>query len=129
MKTYKKGEIIAKEGEIGNEFFFLMSGKVGAFKEDLVVSEFTEKGTVFGELAAILKRPRSLTLIAMEDTQVLVFDGGYEKLVLKHPEFAKRLMIFLAERLETTTDKLWAIKSVISNTIIENNLLSNENSN
>lgn len=128
MKVFKNGEIIAREGEIGKEFYCLVKGKVGAYKGHIMITEFSDKGTIFGELAAILKRPRSLTLVAHEETHVLVFDKGYEDLVAKHYEFAKKLLIFMAERLETTTDKLWAIKSVIGNSLNENKLGGNENS-
>ncbi|MGE5499016.1 MAG: Crp/Fnr family transcriptional regulator [Syntrophothermus sp.] len=115
MKIFKRGEIIAREGEIAREFFTLIDGHVGAYKENLLVSEFTHKGEVFGELAAILRCPRSLTLVAMEESHLMVYDKGYEDLVVKHPEFAKKLLVHLAARLEQTTDKLGTIKIVMEN--------------
>lgn len=115
MKVFRRGEIIAREGEIASEFFTLVDGHVGAFKDDLLVSEFTRKGEVFGELSAILRTPRSLTLVALQESHLMVYDKGYEDLVVKHPDFAKILLIHLAARLEETTDKLGTIKIVIEN--------------
>ncbi|MEI7812854.1 MAG: cyclic nucleotide-binding domain-containing protein [Ignavibacteria bacterium] len=121
MKVYKKGDIIASEGTVSNEFYFLIEGKVGAFKDDKKISDYSRKGTIFGELAAILKRPRSLTLVALEDTKILAFDRGYQELIIKHPEFAKKILINLAERVSATTDKLWNIKVIINESFHEQN--------
>jgi len=79
------------------------------FKKDFTVAEISARGTIFGELGCILNIPRTATLQAIEPTSVLFVQMTIEEVVAKHPQFAKRLLVDLADRLTRTTDSWWAV--------------------
>ncbi|KAG8529585.1 uncharacterized protein KY384_006222 [Bacidia gigantensis] len=67
-KRFKTGEVIIKEGEPGESFFFLESGGAVAFKSDVgagkeVVKRY-KKGDYFGELALLDDKPRAASVVA-----------------------------------------------------------------
>ena len=106
MKTYYTDEIIVAEREESNEIFMLVSGKVGVYKNDVKITEFSETGTFFGELSGILNKPRTSTVKALEVTNVMVLERGIDELRLRYPEIFKNILIQLAKRVVETTEKL-----------------------
>jgi CRP-like cAMP-binding protein len=106
MKIYKANKIIAVEGESSKEIFMLVQGRVGVYKGIVKVAEFTEGGTLFGELSGILNKPRTASLIALEDTQLMVLDRNIDELRARYPEIFKNILIQLARRVVETTEKL-----------------------
>lgn len=106
MNIYKKNEVIALEGEFSETCFILMNGRIGVFKDNKIVTEITERGAIFGELSSILDQPRTSTLIATQDSQVIVVEKGIDELIKKHPEITRKLMVSLAQRLVSTTNSL-----------------------
>ncbi|MBM4162034.1 MAG: cyclic nucleotide-binding domain-containing protein [Ignavibacteria bacterium] len=107
-KYYSIGDTIARAGDVADGWYILFSGKVGVFKRDFTVDEIHSRGTVFGELGCILNVPRTATLQALEPTSVLFIQMNVDEVVEHHPEFAKRILISLAERLAKTTEAWWA---------------------
>ena len=78
-KTFKSGEILINEGVTGQEFYIIISGRVAATKVSELSGETIElgilkEGDIIGEMAIITNKPRSATIIAIEDTVVLVVD-------------------------------------------------------
>jgi len=106
MHTYKRNEIIAQEGDNSQTCFILISGKIGILKDRNIITEYTDRGTIFGELSAILNQPRTSTLVALEDSQVIIIEKGIDELIKKHPDITKKLMVSLATRLANTTNAL-----------------------
>ncbi len=109
IKEYSENDVLAREGDAEVGWFILMKGKVGVYKRDKKVAEFTQKGVVFGELSSILNTPRTASLIALEPTKVVYFKASLDHLISRYPEIAKNIMKNLAERLAKTTDDLIAI--------------------
>jgi CRP-like cAMP-binding protein len=110
-KYYSIGDTITGMGDPADGFYILLTGKIGVYKKDFTVAEVDKQGTIFGELGCILNIPRTATLQALEPTSVLFVRMTLDELVQKHPEFAKRLLIDLAERLTRTTDSWWSVAS------------------
>ncbi|MFZ4621172.1 MAG: Crp/Fnr family transcriptional regulator [Bacteroidota bacterium] len=108
-KTFKKDEIITKEGELAFDWYVLVSGRVGVFKGELQMNEFSERGVIFGELSGLLARPRTATMRALEDSEVMVVESSIDEVIRNHPDIANKILISLAERLAKTTDEMWAI--------------------
>jgi CRP-like cAMP-binding protein len=108
-KYYSIGDTIAGMGSPADGFYVLLSGKIGVFKKNFTVAEVNARGTIFGELGCILNIPRTATLQALEPTSVLFVRMTIDELVDKHPEFAKKLLIDLADRLTRTTESWWAV--------------------
>ena len=106
-KSYSIGDTITSIGDPADGFYVLLAGKIGVYKKDFAVAEVDTGGTVFGELGCILNIPRTATLQALEPTSVLFVKMTIDELVEKHPEFAKRLLVDLADRLTRTTELWW----------------------
>ena len=108
-KIFRKDEIITKEGYLSFEWYILISGCVGVYKGDIKMNEFSERGVIFGELSGLLARPRTATMIALEDTEVMVVESSVDEVIRNQPEIANKILISLAERLAKTTDEMWAV--------------------
>ncbi|MEW5799077.1 MAG: cyclic nucleotide-binding domain-containing protein [Bacteroidota bacterium] len=108
-KFYKKGDTITEQGELTFDWYVLISGRVGVFRGDMKLNEFSERGMIFGELSGILARPRTATMKALEDSEVMVVESSIDEVIRNHPDIANKILINLAERLAKTTDELWAV--------------------
>lgn len=76
-KTYREGEVIINQGDVGSEFFIVQEGCVQVVIGNECVSEL-EAGSYFGELALISNQKRAATVISKgDDTRVQVL-GRHE---------------------------------------------------
>ena len=80
---YKKDELIYKEGDASNSFYFLVKGKVSFKRKVILVNEqetkFVEKtvlgeGSHFGDLDIIYDRKKKLSAFCVEDTHIISVD-------------------------------------------------------
>ena len=80
---YKKDELIYKEGDASNSFYFLVKGKVSFKRKVILVNEqeprFVEKtvleeGTHFGDLDIIYDRKKKLSAFCVEDSHIISVD-------------------------------------------------------
>jgi cAMP-dependent protein kinase regulator len=66
--TYNDGEIVIKQGDVGENFYLIESGEAAVLQEDDkgVVREIStlHKGEYFGELALLTDKPRAATIKA-----------------------------------------------------------------
>ncbi|MDR1057706.1 MAG: cyclic nucleotide-binding domain-containing protein [Coxiellaceae bacterium] len=74
--VFEKGEFIIHEGEIGQEFYTILDGKVDVSKESGIPNEVIHlatigAGNVLGEISVITQNPRSATVTALEKTTTL----------------------------------------------------------
>ncbi|MEX1196952.1 MAG: EAL domain-containing protein [Pseudohongiellaceae bacterium] len=74
-KLFKAGDIIMREGEMGQCAWLIQSGRVSIFihREDGHVIEVGSRGpgSIIGEMAIVDDQPRSATVQAIEDCRVL----------------------------------------------------------
>ena len=101
-RTASAGEPILTEGEIGDELFALIDGRVQVDRSaDADVSVTLEAGTVFGELAVLAPGPRSATVVAETECTTLVLSRPtLLALVDRHPSVMSEIARVLAERLQ-----------------------------
>jgi len=106
---FKKGEIIIEEGDSGDSVYIIKSGKaivtthVLGRKIELAV---LQKGDLFGEVAFLTGRPRTATVTALENIEVLEFTRPVlEELIEKRPVILKALQDFYYSRLQNTLKK------------------------
>lgn len=71
---YEAGDIIVRQGELGNSMYILANGKVRMFTEDKELGVVGGR-TVFGELAALDPEPRAASVEALEDCTLLRLEG------------------------------------------------------
>ena len=84
--TYKDGEVVIKQGDKGEDFFIIESGraKVTRVNDDGVVETVNElkRGEYFGELALLTNKPRQATVIAVGELKCAVLNrGAFDRLL------------------------------------------------
>lgn len=113
-RSFPASAIVAHEGEVGGGWYVLLSGRVGVFKRDTLITEFTTRGMILGELSSILGHPRTANLVALEETTLLHVDLDLDELIALHPKVVRTLVVSLAQRLEKTTEALTALQRLAS---------------
>ena len=93
----KEGDEVFKEGDHGEEMYILLSGKLGAYvtQSDGIRRWMFEikPGDFFGEMSIIANEPRSATLSAKEDTEIMVLQGiDFYRIVFEHPMIGVRML-------------------------------------
>jgi len=76
-KIYSHGDIIFREGDVGDVMYVIQSGKVKITKKTEsgeVPIATIEKGEIFGEMALFDRQPRSATAVASGDARVVSVD-------------------------------------------------------
>jgi hypothetical protein len=86
---FKKGATIIHEGTTGSYAYLIVSGSVEVSKkvgdEKLVLSRLV-KGNIFGEMSLVDDKPRSATIVALEDTEVKVITRErFESMLEQNP--------------------------------------------
>ncbi|MEO7912708.1 MAG: mechanosensitive ion channel family protein [Roseiflexaceae bacterium] len=105
---YGRGEVLARQGDIGDTFFIIRSGRVRIDVDDsigdtlaAVTVNHLGPGDFFGELALLTGAARGATVTAEEDTEILlVARQDLAPLLQANPELPERLGAVLARRLE-----------------------------
>ena len=95
-----EGEVLAREGRIGREFFLILSGWVAVTQNGRRVNTLGQ-GDFFGELAAMDPGPRNATVTALSDLDVLIIGPREFSAMADIPGFRDALFRSLASRLRT----------------------------
>jgi CRP-like cAMP-binding protein len=92
------GKEMATEGDRGREFFVLLNGEAEVTKQGSRINTM-QKGDFFGEIALVTKMPRTATVTATSDVDVLVIsERDFDSLLKKTPEIGRSIAEALAER-------------------------------
>lgn len=95
----KAGEVIFRQGSTGTEMYVIVEGKVAVRKDNTLI-RFLEAGSHFGEFALIDHEPRSATVVAVENTHVLVLTPEqFDRLKREDPARALAFYEVLSKRL------------------------------
>lgn len=94
--SFKKGEIIADIGDIGDALFFVIEGVTGLFHEnqgkEVEIGEL-EGGELMGSMSFFDDKPRSARIRAMSDTRLLrISKIMYNRLRVQHPYISVLLL-------------------------------------
>lgn len=103
---FAAGDAIMSKGDPANEMFLVRKGRVAIKVNDKTVEE-VEVGGIFGEMALIDHEPRSASVAALEDSEVIPVDERlFVILVQEAPYFALDVMRVLAERIRRMNKQL-----------------------
>jgi len=116
FRTFKKGEIILREGDTDRNLYFLTKGSVSV-RIHLPESERYKRlityssGVTFGEIAFLDGNPRSADVWSDEDSETyLLSPDEYDVLQNETPEIAVKLVrniaLDMSERLRIRTDEV-----------------------
>lgn len=103
----QRGEVLFYEDDASLECYILMSGRVEILKAGRPIATIEQEGAFIGEMSPLRKAPRSATVVAREDSVVLMIpESGFHDFLTRHPDMAILLARSLAERLESTNIQL-----------------------
>lgn len=113
--TFRGGDIIIREGELGEHVYLIGTGMVSitlpGAREHNLPFEHLSAGNFFGEMACIEHKPRMATVVADKDCEVLQIRAElFHDLVEKNPRFASRFSLTLSERLRKLTEEILAVR-------------------
>jgi len=101
------GEVILREGRLGRELFVILEGTATVTREGHVVN-ILHAGDYFGELAAIEAVPRSATVAATTDLEVLIVGPREFETMMEIPGFRNALLSGMSRRIREADDRLAA---------------------
>jgi len=102
-KIFKKGEKIIEEGTYGKEMFVVVSGKLNVYKtinqEKIKLSEL-KADDFFGEMSLFLPVPRTATVEAIEDSEILIIKkDDFIEMIRERPELGEDIVSTMAHRI------------------------------
>ena len=106
LESYSAGDILIAEGDPGTSLFVVTSGDVRAFVKQAdgkrkAVRDMGE-GSFFGEISVLSGKPRTATVTAVTNVEVLILERAtLDQICKTHPSVRTTLEQFAAERLKT----------------------------
>jgi Cyclic nucleotide-binding domain len=103
LLTYLPKQIVLREGDRGESLFMLTSGTVKAFRKNaqgkqVALAELSE-GAFFGEGSILTGKPRTATVVAWEECELLELDRPtLDSITKTHPRVWDVLQEFAAKR-------------------------------
>jgi diguanylate cyclase (GGDEF)-like protein len=96
-RRLKAGESVFNEGDRGEDMFILLSGVLAAHKRQ---SDGTQRwmfdirpGAFLGEMSIIASEPRSATISAKEDADLMVLQGiDFYRIIFEHPMIGIKML-------------------------------------
>lgn len=102
------GEVLCREGEVGNAMYVLVSGSAEVRSGDVLL-ERAGAGDILGELGVIDDTSRTATVTALTDCVFAAIDQArFRFLVEETPNFALEVMQVMARRLRQCDQRLVA---------------------
>ena len=94
-----EGKVLTKQGEPGWEFFVIADGRAKATIRGRA-SASLRRGSFFGEMSLLDGGPRTATVTAETDMQLLVLSSrSFSSLIEEVPSVGRRVLQVMAERL------------------------------
>ena len=95
----KAGDVLARQGNKGWEFFFIIEGKARVEKDGRVIRNLIS-GDFFGEISLIDREPRTASVIAETDMDLLVVHSrSFNHLLDMTPGLSEKILISLCKYL------------------------------
>lgn len=110
-RHWDRGEMIFREGDVGDTCYLIRSGAILLTREHqdgrMVALAELRAGQLFGELAMFRGERRSATAEVIEPaTALALLAGDMQRLVRRNPDLALKLLASLAERVSRTNERL-----------------------
>jgi CRP/FNR family transcriptional regulator, cyclic AMP receptor protein len=112
LASYAAGETVFAEGTKTGRLLILKSGAVSIVKSGTEIATIDEPGAVFGELSALLDRPHSADVLALEDSEFHVADAA--ALLGQDPAALLYVSMLLARRLDAANEAFLELKSQLA---------------
>lgn len=103
-RHYKSGDVLVKEADGDNKLFLIVKGSVKVVKnygaeDEKGIAVLTE-GEIFGEMTYFDNMPRSASVVAAGDADLLVLGKEHFDMLFQiHPKWTNKIMKALAQRI------------------------------
>lgn len=104
----KPGDILIKEGETSNQLFWLMQGQLEVVKKisgmKVEVNKI-EPGELVGELSFLDQKPRSATVRAVTECQLVVLEySEFQEMLAAQPKWMKKILVTLTGKIRKLSE-------------------------
>jgi CRP-like cAMP-binding protein len=98
--TCRGGEVLVREGRRGNELYVIVEGEADVSRDGVSVATLAA-GDYFGELAVLRPAPRTATVTATTDMELLIVTARELAILLADvPLFGRKLLTGMAARIQ-----------------------------
>jgi len=98
------GRVLAAQGDTGREFVVVLSGDVEVCRDGEVLAKRSD-GDFFGEIALLLDKPRTASVIATSPSTILVIEArDFKAMLQENPELYEPLIKAIGERIVLRDD-------------------------
>jgi CRP/FNR family cyclic AMP-dependent transcriptional regulator len=116
-RSFARGAILVSQGDTSNSLYIILSGKLKAFVSHengkQIFLSYMEAGEAFGELSLLDGEPRSVSVLAVEDSQVgLLSRQFFLECLVENPNIALELLQTLCKRVRNLTDRVSNLASL-----------------
>jgi CRP-like cAMP-binding protein len=102
------GKVLVEEGKPGHEFFLILDGNASVKRGKREIAKLGP-GQYFGELALLDRGPRSASVVAKSDMDVLVLgQREFAGVIDEVPTLAHKLLTSMAQRLREADAKAYS---------------------
>jgi len=106
VQSFKPGEKVFQEGEMGDALYVVMRGKVAIRRGETLLAEMGPK-EAFGEMAVLEAQPRSADAVALVDTELLrIGSEEFYEILREQVEIAEGILKVLVHRLRVADERL-----------------------
>ena len=114
-KVYQDGEVIVRQGDVGDSMYVIQDGKVEVFTEQGGVEVHLAihgPGAFFGEMALFDRDVRSATVRALGEARILTIDKkNFMRRVHEDPSLAFRIVETMSLRIRELVAEVTRLKS------------------
>lgn len=110
-RSLRRGELLCYQGEPSDSFYIIISGRLQVLIRDATgssrqVGEMSQ-GESVGEMGVFTGEPRSATIIASRDSELLEFSREeFEEFTRRYPELMRRMTQLLIRRLQRASRQI-----------------------
>ncbi len=113
-KIYQDGEIIVRQGEVGNCMYVIQEGQVEIISEnngEEVRLAIRGEGEFFGEMAIFERTVRSATVRALGQARILTIDKKkFFRRIQEDPTLAFRIVEIMSSRIRELSEEVSQLK-------------------
>lgn len=117
-KTYRPGEIIVRQGEVGECMYVIQDGDVDVLKEEngiQTVVDSMHTGDMFGEMAIIERTVRSSTVRAASPVRIMTIDKKtFVRRIHEDPSLALSVLKVMSQRVRKLDFEVAALKEELA---------------
>ena len=118
VESLARGAVLIEQGDQSESLYVVVRGRFLVRADDRLIAEIKE-GEPIGELAFFTGEPRTATVVAGRNSQVLVFDrASYDKVVQQTPQIANDLLAAISARLVKATAKAPTLRPQIPKSVV-----------